>query len=96
MDLQLILAGGQQLLDTTNSYNVVETETHHVLERLLYDVANITFLSLLQNAALSILKSISRFDHRVDISLYLTEITTLCYSMETNRPFCHHLNKQTF
>ena len=67
------------------SYNVIEFEGHFVLECPLYDSIRDKFPSLFENVVLKSLKSFYKLDHQVDISLYLTEATALCYSSELAR-----------
>ena len=57
------------------SYNVIENETHFVLECPLYNPIRHNFPSVFENVVLGNLKSFFQSDHQVDISLYLTEAT---------------------
>ena len=53
-----------------------------MLECPLYEPIRDKFLSLFENVAEGSLKSSFQLDHQVDISLYLTEATTLLHSKE--------------
>ena len=72
------------------SYNVVENETHFVLNYPLYNYIRDKFSSLFQNDVEGSLKSCFQSDHQVDITLYLTDATAIHYSREI--PFCYHLD----
>ena len=64
------------------SYNVVEIEPHFVLRYPLYNPIRDKFHSLFENVILGSLKSFFQLNHQVDISLYLTEATSLCHSRD--------------
>ena len=59
------------------SYNEVDIEAHFVLECSLYNPIGDKLPSLFENVVLESLMSFFRLDQQLDISLYLTEATTL-------------------
>lgn len=61
------------------SCNVLKNETHFVLEYPLYNPLRDKFQSHSEKVVGS-LKSFFQLDHPIDISLYLMEASTLCYS----------------
>ena len=62
------------------SHNVVENEAHFVLECPLYNPIKNKFSSLFKEVIQESLKSFFQLDHQVNVSLYLTEATTLRHS----------------
>ena len=60
------------------SYNVIGNEAHFVLECPLHNPSRDKSPSLFENVVVGTLKSFIQLDHQVDVSLYLTETTTLC------------------
>ena len=55
----------------------LKNEAHFVLESHLYNPFRNNFLALFENVVLGGLKLLFQLNHQVDISLYLTEATSL-------------------
>ena len=53
-----------------------------MLERPLYNLIRDKFHSLFEKVVLGDLESLFQLDHQLDISMYLTEATTLRFSRE--------------
>ena len=64
------------------SCNVVGNEAHFVLECPFYNPINDMFSSLFENVVPGSFESFFQLDHQVNISLYLTESTSLHRSRE--------------
>ena len=77
-----ILIFGDNILCHFCFYNAIVKEAYFVVECPLYNFIKVKFLSLFENVMLGSFKSFFQLDHQVDISLYFTEITTLCHSSE--------------
>jgi hypothetical protein len=62
------------------SYNIVENETHFVLECPLYNPISDKFQYLFTKASIGSLRSFSPSSHQLGISIYLMEATALRHS----------------